>query len=376
MKAYTPGLKVVASCRHRCRRQLPLSGEVLVEVGERVGAQTVVARTNLPGAVLPVNLAQALGIEPSEVPQALQVAIGGEVAAGQLLGRSAGFWGWFRREFFAPAAGTVETVSRTTGQVMLRGPSRPLEVRAYLAGEVVEVLPSAGVVLEAPATLVQGIFGVGGEAYGVLELVGERQTPTVEPAALTTDLKGKLVVVGGRVTADLLRAAQDVGVSALIGGGIDDADLRDFLGYDLGVATTGDEDVGLTLIVTEGFGDVTMAERTWSLLRSRRGAEGACTGATQIRAGVLRPEIVLPWVAGEAPPETTALLAEESGELRVGAQVRIIRDPYFGLIGEVRALPFAPQLLASGARARVLEVAIPGRDPLVVPRANVELIEG
>jgi hypothetical protein len=91
---------------------------------------------------------------------------------------------------------------------------------------------------------------------------------------------------------------------------------------------------------------------------------------------VLRPEIVLPWVAGEAPPETTALLAEESGELRVGAQVRIIRDPYFGLIGEVRALPFAPQLLASGARARVLEVAIPGRDPLVVPRANVELIEG
>ncbi|MFM8221903.1 MAG: hypothetical protein ACKOJF_23570, partial [Planctomycetaceae bacterium] len=198
----------------------------------------------------------------------------------------------------------------------------------------------------------------------------------VEPTALTPDLRGKLVVVGGRVTAGLLRAAQDVGVSALVGGGIDDSDLRDFLGYDLGVATTGDEAVGLTLIVTEGFGDVTMAERTWSLLMSRRGAEGACTGATQIRAGVLRPEIVLPWSAGEVARETPARHAEDLGELRVGAQVRIIRDPYFGLIGEVRALPPAPQLLASGARARVLEVAIPGRDPLVVPRANVELIEG
>jgi hypothetical protein len=93
MKAYTPGLKVVASCRHRCRRQLPLSGEVLVEVGERVGAQTVVARTNLPGAVLPVNLAQALGIEPSEVPQALQVARGfGAGSDGSFSPRPRGRW--------------------------------------------------------------------------------------------------------------------------------------------------------------------------------------------------------------------------------------------------------------------------------------------
>lgn len=374
MSAYTPGLKVVACCRHRCRRQLPLQGEVLVRVGERVGAQSPVARTELPGPVLPVNLAQGLGIEPGEVPRALLVAPGESVVAGQLLGRSAGLWGWFQREYYAPHAGTVETISRTTGQVLLRGPSRPLEVRAYLAGEVVEVLPSSGVVIEAPASFVQGIFGVGGEAYGRLELVGERLTPAVEPAALGESTRGALVVVGGRLTAELLQAARERGVSALIGGGIDDADLRDFLGYDLGVATTGDEATGLTLIVTEGFGEVTMAERTWNLLASRRGAEGACSGATQIRAGVLRPEIVLPWEESQAPPESVRSSAG-SGELRLGAQVRIIRDPYFGLIGEVRGLPFEPQLLASGSRARVLEVAVAGREPLVVPRANVELIE-
>jgi len=376
MKAYTPGLKVMACCRHRCRRQLPLSGEVLVRRGQPVTAQTPVARTDLPGAVLPVNLAQALGIDPGEVPGALQVAVGQTVVAGQLLGRSAGFWGWFRQDCLSPHSGTVETVSRTTGQVLLRGPSRPLEVRAYLAGEVLEVLPNSGVVIEAPATLVQGIFGVGGEAYGRLELVGERLTPVVEPGGLGPGLQGCVVVVGGRVTNRLLQAARERGISAVIGGGIDDADLRDFLGYDLGVATTGDEATGLTLIVTEGFGDVTMAERTWNLLLSRRGAEASCTGATQIRAGVLRPEVVIPWEPAQLPAGGFSHEQLVEGELRIGSQVRIIRDPYFGLIGTVRELPAEPQELPSGSRARVLQVQVIGGELLVVPRANVELIEG
>lgn len=164
-----------------------------------------------------------------------------------------------------------------------------------------------------------------------------------------------------------------MGVSAIIAGGIDDQDLRDFLGYDLGVATTGSEKVGLTLIVTEGFGDVAMADRTWSLLQSRSGAESSCTGATQIRAGVVRPEILIPW-----PGTTAALTAPPVAAgrpLAPGAAVRIIRDPYFGTIGQIARLPAEPAVLASGSRARILEVRTPGGELLIVPRANVELIE-
>jgi hypothetical protein len=54
----------------------------------------------------------------------------------------------------------------------------------------------------------------------------------------------------------------------------------------------------------------------------------------------------------------------------------VIRDPYFGLIGTVRALPREPQTLESGSRARVLEVMFENGDSVIIPRANVELIEG
>src|SRR4029077_1433199 len=112
---------------------------------------------------------------------------------------------------------------------------------------------------------------------------------------ISAEMRGAVVVGGGRVTAEALERAKAAGVSAIVTGGIDDQDLRDFLGYDLGVATTGSETAGLTLIITEGFGEIAMALRTHALLVSRAGSDAAVTGATQIRAGVLRPEILIPW---------------------------------------------------------------------------------
>jgi hypothetical protein len=121
-----------------------------------------------------------------------------------------------------------------------------------------------------------------------------------------------------------------------------------------------------------------MAARTFELLASRAGSEAAVNGATQIRAGVLRPEIVIPWerepsLADRASPARTPSFGYR---LAPGVPVRIIRDPYFGIIGTAISLPEKPQVLGSGSRARVLEVQLPTGEKVFVPRANVELIEG
>ncbi len=96
-------------------------------------------------------------------------------------------------------------------------------------------------------------------------------------------------------------------------------------------------------------------------------------GATQIRAGVMRPEIVIPL---RADARTGAVSEAVTGRLAIGAPVRVIRDPYFGLIGRVTALPPEPQTLQSGSKARVLEVTFESGEGVIIPRANVELIEG
>jgi hypothetical protein len=383
-QGYTPGLKVSRRAVHRVRRVLPIVGDVLVRAGQRVAARDVVARALLPGPITPVNVANLLGIGPADVPAAMQVRQGRQVAEGDLLARSNGIFGWFRKESYCPCGGTVESISPVTGQVILRGSPQPVDVRAFLSGTVVEVLPGEGAVIEAEATWVQGIFGVGGEAYGALRMACGAPAQPLEPGCIDASMRREIVVGGGRVTALAIRKCLEVQVAAIIAGGIDDQDLREFLGYDLGVATTGSEKVGLTLIVTEGFGEIAMAERTYALLRSRAGCAAAVNGTTQIRAGVQRPEILIPWVNGLDVPEGPSLPGASGekassgapGRLEVGAMVRIIRDPYFGIIGTVAALPAEPRMLGSGSKARVLEVRLPTGEAVQVPRANVELIEG
>jgi hypothetical protein len=373
MGTYTPGLKVVSQVRHRVRRVLPIAGNVLVKAGDHVRAEQVVAETFMPGDVTPLNLSNLLSLAPAEVKDCLLKAEGDRVEPGDVLARTKGIFGVFKNEYRAKVGGTLESVSAVTGQVILRGAPIPVQVRAYLTGTVIEIVPNEGVLVEADVSLVQGIFGVGGEAYGPIAMACRNPAERLDAAQITAEHKGKIVIGGGRMTGAAIHQAVKMGAAALVSGGIDDQDLKEILGYDLGVAVTGSERIGLTLIITEGFGDIAMAERTFRLLSSRNGVPAAVSGATQIRAGVLRPEIAIPIQhAGGASARDEAAF---DSTLKLGANVRIIRDPHFGVIGKVSALPHELQALESGSKARVLEVAVDGAPRIIVPRANVELIE-
>lgn len=371
--AYTPGLRVSRRCQHRAVRALPIPGEVVVEQGQFVEASAVIARAFLPGDITPLNVAHLLGVGPSELPAVLTKKPGEAIAQGELLARSNGFFGWFRREVLSPVSGTLESASIVTGQLMLRGHPRPVQVLAYLQGTVTEIDPGRGATIEADVSQIQGIFGLGGEAFGPIKLATATAAQPLTADCLSPDMAGCVVIGGARITAEAFQRAKEIGVAALVAGGIDDHDCRDILGYDLGVAVTGSEQIGLTLIITEGFGDIAMSDRSFQLFRSREGAQAAVNGATQIRAGVLRPEVIIPWPPGTDLPEDTH--AVQSGLLQADAPVRMIRDPYFGQLGKVHDLPTEPAWLESGSKARVVTVRLGNGQMITVPRANIELIE-
>ena len=371
--AYTPGLKVSRRIRHRARRILPIPGDVLTESGGTVAAEDVVAETFMPGDVTPVNLASALSLPPADVPDCMIKKEGEQIAVGEAIARTKGIFGLFKTEYKSRVAGTLESVSTTTGQLIVRGKPLPVQVKAYLAGEVIEVIPNQGVVIEADVSYIQGIFGIGGEAYGSIKLACANHTEELDADLIKPEMKGAVVVGGARMSGAAVRKAIDVGVAAVVSGGMDDQDLREILGYDLGVAITGSEEIGVTLIITEGFGEIAMAERTFRLLQARQGDLAAVNGATQIRAGVMRPEIVIPLSEAEKQDETEP--EHSRGLLEIGTPVRVIRDPHFGLIGNVAGLPAELAALGSESKARVLDVTFNSGETVTVPRANVELIE-
>jgi len=369
--AYTPGLTVSGDTVVERIRRLPIKGEVLVKAGDVVDHDSVIARAMLPGLLQTVRLAEKLGVEAKEGPGMSRFQPGDEVSTGDLIAETKGLFGkYFKQQVLSEYTGVVDSLSEVTGNILIREPSIPVDMSAYIKGTVKSVMEGEGAIIETRGAMVQGIFGIGGERNGKIRVAVSGPDQVLEASNILDTDAGMILVGGAGVSYDALVRANEVGVFGLVVGAVRDVDLTQLLGYDIGVAITGQEEVNTTLVVTEGFGKLSMAARTFKLLQSLEGRSASLNGATQIRAGVIRPELI-------APSEQTGDMSHGAGggnELKIGTPIRVIREPYFGALGEVTGLPAQLQTVESGAEVRVLEAKLDDGQVVCVPRANVEII--
>ncbi len=318
-----------------------------------------------------MKLADKLGVEAKDVIPLLKKQVGDPVAVGELVAEGKKLFGLFKAAVAtSDYAGTIESVSEVTGNALIREAPIPVDVSAYVQGKVFQILPDEGAIIETRCAMVQGIFGVGGERTGKVRIAVDKPSKVLEASDIQASDAGMFLVGGAGVTYEAIQKASDLGVTGLIVGGIKDSDLIRFLGFDIGVAITGSEPIKLSIVVTEGFGTLAMADRTFNLLKSLEGQSGSVNGATQIRAGVIRPELLIPISADIA----AAPVAAQAFELKIGSPIRAIREPYFGRIGTVTELPAALVTLESGTEVRVLRARLENGEEATVPRANVEII--
>ena len=109
----------------------------------------------------------------------------------------------------------------------------------------------------------------------------------------------------------------------------------------------------------------------YNILKGHSGKKASINGATQIRAGVIRPEVII------TLPEQSDIhqdFNEDDLIIKEGSQVRVIREPYFGQIGIVKELPSEPIKIDSETKARVAEIEFKNNERKLVPRANLEII--
>ena len=374
-QAYTPALEVSQHTLVRKLRELPLPGSSLVKVGDRLQANTPVLETQLPGELDIVRVAQQLGFDPIDVLECLKVKVGDHVTEGQLICEVKSFFGLLSSKLQSPTTGEVEFFIDSNAHLGIRRPSIPLSVDAYIAGSVVEVDPEKSVTIESESALIQGIFGIGGEKQGEIFYLEDSANVVIEASDLKkhgSALAGKVLIGGLQFSRGALAEAERLGVSAVVCGSIDSKGLADFLGFELGVSITGDEEVPFTLIITEGFGELAISSRVCKLAKRFHGQAASVNGATQVRAGALRPEIIIPLNDTQLQASAAKKIAARS--LDLGTRIRIIRHPYFGAFGEVTELPHEPVQIPSGAWVRVLRAKLETGEEALVPRANVELV--
>ena len=370
-RSYTPGLKILSRTKIIKRRQLPMKGNVHLKIGDIVKSDEIVASTELPGNVQMINVASKLNIEPENVPECMLAELDESISKGQIIAESKGIFGMFKNQLKSPIDGTLANVSEITGQAILSEPPIPVEVDAYTSGTITEVENEEGVTIETEGVLAQGILGIGGENRGILKVVTSSPSDELTVDMINESHKGMILLGGGFINLNTFNHAKKMGVAGIVSGGFDYTDLSKILGYPLGVAITGSEKIGPSLIITEGFGRIGMAKRTYALLSSNEGKFASINGSTQIRAGVIRPEILIP---DENSNEECIDFRETDLAISEGSLIRVIRVPFFGKVGKVRSLPPDLKKMESETMVRVAEIEFEDGTVAVIPRANLEMI--
>jgi hypothetical protein len=373
----TPPL--INSAVARIERRLPSAGEVLVRQGQRVEPEEVVAKAFLPGTPVIVNLARALSIAPAMVESAMAREVGNKVAQGEVLARSSRIGG---RACLSPVSGKIELVDSETGYVTISPDPATYELQATVRGLVMEAIPGQGVVIETPAAQVYGAFGIGQERSGVLQLLVTDPSDAIVPDMIKSKSAYAILIGGSGITAAALRRAVKEQVRGVIVGGIEEAELRAFLGAaSLSCWRTGNggwqfpmnvpgQPNELTLVVTEGFGVHPMSPPLYELLALHDGQEALIEGHTRLRGPMRRPRVVVPLSSRTAgvqlePPRPT---------LRAGSTVRILHGAQLGQTGQVRSVSTVPRRLPSRVRVPSVEVVLEDSTVLMLPRTDVEIL--
>jgi len=371
-QAYTPGLKVKRSTVINEIRRLPIPGELLVKEGDVVGFDKIVARAMSTGDPNIVLVCNQLDVTSEDIQIYMTKKLGDPIKKGEIIAKRSFLFGMFKSVCTSPIDGTLEQISEVSGTAIIRALPVPVELESFIPGKIIRVIPREGVEIQTHTALIQGIFGIGGERHGELIILTKSNDEALEASMINSAHKGKIIAGGSYLSIEALKKAVEIGVNGIVVGGMDQDDLIKFLGYEIGVAITGQEETKLTLILTEGFGNMPMSKRTFNLLKDYEGYMCAINGTTQIRAGVIRPEIIIPHDKASDEVDNNDRLAEG---MRTGTAVRIIRQPYFGAIGTVTSLPVELRKVDTGSLVRVVEVLLENGEKVTVPRANVEIIE-
>lgn len=340
----------------RRERLLPVRGDVLVRPGEQVGPADVIARCQLPSGTEVIDVSRVLGLPRDRVTRLIRKAAGDAVQVNEVLAAQSGLLGRLRPSCRSPVSG--EIVAIRDGMVLIEAEPANFELYAHLKGQIANVMPGFGVVIATTAVLIQGLWGTGGEAEGVLKVLVDSPGKLLRARAIDVSCHGTIVVGGSGLDEKALDQAVEAKVKGLVIGSIG-ADLRARL-----------QDLPYPVIITEGFGSYPMSDAAFALLQANAGREAMIDATTQVRWGARRPEIIIPIRSDEGPP------AEAAGPvtLQPGMRVRALRAPYLGVVGTVVGLPGRAQVMESGSRLPVAEVAPAEAPPLLIPVANLELI--
>ncbi|MCB9438624.1 MAG: hypothetical protein H6673_16750 [Anaerolineales bacterium] len=337
-------------------------GRITVKIDDEVTARKVVAQGEASEEFRIVDIVEAMGLDPSDsdkIAAMIRVGQGETVEAGDLLIEPRN-----RRQKKrgpkAPANGVVSLIEN--GRIILQIDPKPVVVYARVPGVVQAPLGEdgeRGVQIRTQGALIQGAWGNGRFAFAPYNMEPTAGLISLrQHESLLESIKGQVYVLERPITPADLRIVVEKELGGLV------APSMPFYLRETAMM------LKVPIILTEGFGQRKPTTRAYEILREfERQREGAFDATMPERWQRGRPEIVLPAGLVQPPPPPNL-----QTPLKVGATVRLRREPYDGLIGQVVALPDTLRRLENGLQVQAADIKLRIGSIVTVPLANLEVL--
>lgn len=357
---------IIPKTEHILTRRIPGQGKVFVSVGQKVKAYEIVGLGEKSAGFRSFDLAKLLGVEPSQVLSYLTKNVGSFVYQGEVVAKKKEIWGLREIEITSPQDGILHSLDEKKGLIQLEYLPQKVKIPAGVPGVVSQVGPSL-VCIKTIVTEIRGVTGMGKFKEGTLALLGLPELP-LKSSEISSQMAGKIIAGGSLVDKEVLYKCLAVGVKGVVTGGINFADFQEVTGPRGAV-----EEVGLGVLVLEGFGNLPISKTTLEVLQKIDDQPVLLYGAQK--------KLVVPHLGNETifdqglpKVKKTAQRLEGFGILKEGAQVKLLTTNHLGLSGTIKKLESNWQELPSGIRTPTVMVGLEDGREVEVGQTNVEII--
>lgn len=362
----------------RLHRILKGKGTISVSKNQEVVPEDIIGTSQISKGFRVLNLAEILQVGPSDVTKYLKRTIGQRIFKGELLAYRSG-WLVGKKVVISPTDGIVDFLNPETGELRLTLLPKIEDLPAGVYGVVEVVDQEKGqVIIKTQASIIHGMFGSGRVRDGILRIISKRDE-LVGKTYITPKHFEQILVGGSLVFKEAISYAISSGVSGIITGGINAKDYKGMAGGRLIFPKKLENDVGVSIVVCEGFGSIPIGEDIYEVLKEANnryvsidGNRGEIYLPSYESKSITRVKNTkLPEMVGVGSRFSTKL--ERSYELEVGAKVRIVGNSYLGEQGKVIALDQTQTVMPSGIKTFLVTIETKRRT-IQVPVVNIEVI--
>lgn len=364
----------------RVTRVLRGKGVLNVKVGQQVTPSDIIGNATISAGFRTLNLSTLLTVAPKDVEKLLVRKLGQRIYKGELLAFKKGWLLGGKKVVTAPTDGVLDFLNNKTGELKIAFLAKKINLPAGVYGIVEAVDSERGqVMIRTQVCRIYGIFGSGHSRDGILHLLS-RKDVLIPKNAIQPEYEGHVLVGGSLFFKDAISAAISAGVSGIITGGMDARDYRAVAGGRLIFPKKIDNDVGISVVVCEGFGSIPIGDDIFEILQNFEGKFVFIDGnkaVISLPSPLSSSLVKVTNTKLPAPKFSDSVLntdrVQESSELKAGLKVRIVGNSYLGEQGKLLAVNDSQTLLPSGISDYLATVET-ARRKIQVPVANLEVI--